>query len=112
MPNSKNDRGAIALSRAVKELYSEGQTDYSMVPIVLNDSDGKPIGRILDGDAVVFCCRRGEREVELTEAFTEPGFDHFPRPDLKNLKFMDVRHLRGKFGKFFNQVSQQIALVD
>jgi bisphosphoglycerate-independent phosphoglycerate mutase (AlkP superfamily) len=67
-------RGAIALAEGVKALYAEGQTDYSLDPIVLVDNASRPIGRIADGDAVIFCCRRGEREIELTEAFTQSDF--------------------------------------
>ena len=90
-------RGAIAIADAVKELYMEGQTDYSLEPIVLTDMQGSPIGRIASGDAVVFCCRRGEREIELTEAFTESGFDHFPRPDMSDLTFVILTLYHDKF---------------
>ena len=54
-------RGGVALGKTVRELYKEGQTDYSIEPIVLVDEDAHPIGRIKDGDSVIFCCRRGER---------------------------------------------------
>ena len=56
-------RGATALAQGVRILYSEGQTDYSLDPLVLVDHACGPLGRIQDGDAVIFCCRRGEREV-------------------------------------------------
>jgi 2,3-bisphosphoglycerate-independent phosphoglycerate mutase len=90
-------RGAGALAEGVRVLYSEGQTDYSFEPLVLVDSSGKPLGRIKDGDTVIFCCRRGEREVELTEAFTESHFSHFPRPDLQNLQFILLTLYHEKF---------------
>jgi 2,3-bisphosphoglycerate-independent phosphoglycerate mutase len=78
-------------------LYTQGQTDYSLEPVVLTDSTGEAIGRIQNGDAVIFCCRRGEREVELTEAFTESGFDRFPRPDLQDLRFVILTLYHEKF---------------
>ncbi len=90
-------RGAISLAKGVKELYSHGQTDYSLEPIVLTDSQGIPIGRIKDNDAVIFCCRRGEREIQLTEAFTELDFDHFQRPLLKDLTFVILTLYHDKF---------------
>jgi len=90
-------RGGVALAHTVRELYSEGQSDYALEPIVLVDAQGEPIGRIKDGDAVVFCCRRGEREIQLTEAFAEPGFDRFPRPDFHNLTFVILTLYHGKF---------------
>jgi len=90
-------RGALALADAVRELYREGQTDYSLEPIVLVDAHGKPIGRIEDGDAVVFCCRRGEREVQLTEAFVERDRELFPRRDFQNLTFVTLTLYHEKF---------------
>ncbi len=90
-------RGGAALARTVRELYRAGQTDYYLEPIVLVDSDGQPIGHIRDGDAVIFCCRRGEREIQLTEAFTEPGFDRFPRPDFQDLTFVILTLYHEKF---------------
>jgi 2,3-bisphosphoglycerate-independent phosphoglycerate mutase len=96
---SKNHvpRGACVLAGGVRELYAAGQTDYSLDPIVLTDARGNPIGHIKDGDAVIFCCRRGEREIELTEAFTEPGFDRFPRSDLHDLTFVILTLYHDKF---------------
>ena len=79
--------GTAELSAGVKALYAAGQTDYSLDPLVLVDEHNQPIGRIADGDTVIFCCRRGEREVELTEAFTDAHFPHFQRPDLSQLNF-------------------------
>jgi len=90
-------RGGTALARAVHELYQAGQTDYYLDPIVLTDADSQPIGRIQDGDAAIFCCRRGEREIQLTEAFTEPGFDRFPRPEFQNLTFVILTLYHEKF---------------
>lgn len=90
-------RGAAALAEGVKDLYAEGQTDYSLEPLVLVDNKNQPLGRIADGDAVIFCCRRGEREIELTEAFTEMGFSHFQRPDFQNLKFVILTLYHEKF---------------
>lgn len=89
--------GAIALGHVVRELYAEGQTDYSLEPIVLTDERGAPVGRIQEGDSVIFCCRRGEREIQLTEAFTDPSFDQFSRPDLQNLKFVILTLYHEKF---------------
>ncbi len=88
MSKNHHPRGASVLAGAVRELYAAGQTDYSLDPIVLVDALGNPIGRIADGDVVIFCCRRGEREIELTEAFTEAGFGHFQRNYLQNLNFI------------------------
>ncbi len=89
--------GALSLAQAVRERYQRGQTDYSLEPIVLVDGDGHPVGRVEDGDAVVFCCRRGEREVQLTEAFVETGWSRFPRRPLRDLRFCILTLYHEKF---------------
>ena len=91
------DRGGSALARAVEAAYGQGQTDYTLEPMVRVDESGTPIGKIRDGDSVVFCCRRGEREIELTEAFTDPGFDRFPRRYLSDLEFVIMTMYHEKF---------------
>jgi 2,3-bisphosphoglycerate-independent phosphoglycerate mutase len=85
------------IAETVRVMYGEGQTDYSLEPIVLVSPQGKPVGRIEDGDAVIFCCRRGEREVQLTEAFTESSFEHFPRPDYQQPDFIILTLYHEKF---------------
>jgi len=90
-------RSGTALAKTVRELYQAGQTDYYLEPIVLTDKNGQAIGRIQDGDAAIFCCRRGEREIQLTEAFTEPGFDRFPRPAFEDLTFVILTLYHEKF---------------
>lgn len=87
----------VKLASAVQELYRAGQTDYYLEPIILSEPNGQPIGRIKDGDAVIFCCRRGEREIQLTEAFTEKNFSYFSRPDLSNLTFVILTLYHEKF---------------
>lgn len=90
-------RSGTAIADIVRAMYREGQTDYSLEPIVLVDQQGRPVGCVEDGDAVIFCCRRGEREIQLTEAFTDPGFDHFPRPEFHHLDFVILTLYHDKF---------------
>ncbi len=96
MPD-KNFHGGDALARAVEEAYRQGQTDYSLEPMALVDGGGEPVGKIHNGDHVVFCCRRGEREIELTEAFTDPAFPHFERDYMKDLEFVIMTMYHEKF---------------
>jgi 2,3-bisphosphoglycerate-independent phosphoglycerate mutase len=90
-------RGGAKLAEAVKDLYREGQTDYSIEPVVLVDNQGNPIGRIQEEDAVIFCCRRGEREIQLTEAFVDKDFDHFNVQKFQNLPFVILTLYHEKF---------------
>ena len=55
---SESKRGGAQLARAVEKAYQAGQDDYHLEPMVLVEN-GKPVGKIGDGDAAVFCCRRG-----------------------------------------------------
>jgi 2,3-bisphosphoglycerate-independent phosphoglycerate mutase len=66
------------LVKAIRQAYRSGQEDEALEPIVAVDSKGNPIGRFRDGDSVIFYDIRGEREIELTESLTDPGFHHFP----------------------------------
>jgi len=94
---NENSHGTAPLIGGVKKLYEKGETDYYLSPLVLVDNDSKPVGRIQEGDSVVFCCRRGEREIELTEAFTDPSFGHFPRSLIKDLNFVILTLYHEKF---------------
>jgi 2,3-bisphosphoglycerate-independent phosphoglycerate mutase len=92
----QKSHGGKELADAVRQLYREGQSDYSLEPLVRVDEHNRPLGRIQDGDAVIFCCRRGEREIELTEAFTDPDFSHFGRR-LLDLDFVILTLYHEKF---------------
>ncbi|MBC7221289.1 sulfatase-like hydrolase/transferase [Candidatus Bipolaricaulota bacterium] len=83
------ERGAKRLAEAIAERYRQGETDYWLSPLVVVDSRGA-VGRVQTGDVVVFCCRRGEREIQLTRAFADPSFAHFPRTDLNPLLFVTL----------------------
>ena len=70
------------LAEAVRAAYRAGEDDETMEPLVRVDATGQPIGRIRDGDYVIFYDIRGEREIELTEAFVAEDFFHFPRESM------------------------------
>ena len=97
MDNKIKSHGGEALAKAVEAAYAAGQTDYHLEPMSLVDEDGQPVGKIKSGDQVVFCCRRGEREIELTEAFTDVNFPHFERPQLDDLTFAIMTMYHEKF---------------
>ena len=97
MSIQQSSHGGIELADAIQSLYREGQTDYSMEPILLADLHGEPIGRIHDGDAVIFCCRRGEREVQLTEAFVNPSLHDFKQKNFSHLPFVILTLYHEKF---------------
>lgn len=55
-----------------------GTIDQDLPEFIVAD-DGKPIGTIEDGDAVVFYNFRGDRAIEITRAFVEENFTQFDR---------------------------------
>lgn len=92
-----NERGGLSLAKAVQAAYARGEDDYHMPPLVALDAAGRPVGKVQDGDTVVFCCRRGEREIELTEMFTEKDFSHVERVWRKDLTFILMTLYHEKF---------------
>jgi 2,3-bisphosphoglycerate-independent phosphoglycerate mutase len=73
------DTPIYPLAEAVRAAYRAGEDDETMEPLVVVDATGHPLGRIRDGDYVIFYDIRGEREIELTETFVAEDFPHFPR---------------------------------
>ncbi len=74
------------MADAVRAAYEAGEEDEALEPITRVNENGKPLGRIQDGDYVIFYDIRGEREIELTSAFVSPDFPHFPRKAM-NVQF-------------------------
>jgi 2,3-bisphosphoglycerate-independent phosphoglycerate mutase len=56
---------------AMKESYSNEVTDEFMKPIVVVDVNGNPIGKLKEGDVVVFFNFRNDRTKELTIVLTQ-----------------------------------------
>ncbi len=55
-----------------------GIIDQDLPPFVIADASG-PVGRIVDGDSVIFFNFRGDRAIEISRAFEEENFDKFER---------------------------------
>jgi 2,3-bisphosphoglycerate-independent phosphoglycerate mutase len=53
-------------------------SDQNLPPFVVA-KDGKPVGTIQDDDSVVFFNFRGDRAIEITQAFTAASFERFDR---------------------------------
>jgi 2,3-bisphosphoglycerate-independent phosphoglycerate mutase len=75
---------------AVDASYATGVYDQELEPVVVTD-DGTPVGRVAEGDAVIFFNFRSDRARELTKAFVLPGLERFDRgPYLKDLTFVTM----------------------
>lgn len=97
METTRIQNSGRILAQTVRQMLAEGQTDYSFEPVVLADARGQSVGRIQENDAVVFCCRRGEREIQLTEAFSDGALDQMETLPFKNLPFVILTLYHEKF---------------
>ncbi len=72
-------------NHAIQAEYSAGRSDEYIEPIILaTDPAGS---RIKDGDAVLHMNYRADRAIQLSNALTQPGFNHFPVTPLQNIYF-------------------------
>jgi 2,3-bisphosphoglycerate-independent phosphoglycerate mutase len=71
----------FASAREAVETYRKetpGVIDQDLKEFVICEN-GKPVGAIEDGDSVVYFNFRGDRALEITEAFEQDSFDKFDR---------------------------------
>ncbi len=77
-------RAFASASQAIETLYAEdARMDDQRLPAFVIADDTGPIGKIVDGDAVLLFNFRGDRAIEITRAFEEEPFNKFargPRP--------------------------------
>jgi 2,3-bisphosphoglycerate-independent phosphoglycerate mutase len=59
--------------------YENKQTDEFVVPLVIEDKKGSPIGLINEGDGILFFNFRPDRARQITRAFVDKEFPHFER---------------------------------
>jgi 2,3-bisphosphoglycerate-independent phosphoglycerate mutase len=62
---------------AIQNSYARGITDEFIEPILIVEGSGEPVGKIEDGDAVIFFNFRPDRARQLTRALATPGFQEF-----------------------------------
>lgn len=84
LTGQKIERTAESAEKAIQYYYdnpldTSRNGDEFVVPTAVVDGDGKPVGLVQDGDAVIFFNFRGDRPRELTRAFIEEQFDGFDR---------------------------------
>ena len=57
--------------------------DQNLPPFVIVDENEKPVGRIVEGDSVIYFDFRADRAIEIAMAFTYWDFPHFNRGNYK-----------------------------
>ena len=68
--------------------------DQDLPPFVIV-RDGSPVGPILKNDSVVFFNFRGDRAIEISMAFENEDFDHFPRGPKLDVKYAGMMQYDG-----------------
>ncbi len=69
-------------TEAVEAMYGEtDKGDQYLDEFVIVGDDGSPVGTMSDGDAVVMFNFRGDRAIEISQAYESEAFDGFDRGD-------------------------------
>ncbi len=81
---------------AIQSYYDEdpAMTDQYMESFVVVE-DGKPVGIMEDGDAVILFNFRGDRAIELSRAFDEPDLAEFDRKRVPDLFYAGIMQYDG-----------------
>ena len=64
---------------AIKKSYNNGVTDEFVVPTVITDENGTPLGKISENDSVIFFNFRPDRAREITRTIVDEDFSGFER---------------------------------
>jgi len=75
-------RAAIEAARA----HRKDIVDQDLPAFVIT-ADGRPVGPMTDGDAVINVNFRGDRAIQISQAFTEADFDGFDRGSVPDLRY-------------------------
>lgn len=82
---------------AVEALYAEDPKvdDQWLPPFVVVGDDGRPVGTVEDGDAVVLFNFRGDRALEISRAFEDDGLTAFDRGRRPRVTFAGMMQYDG-----------------
>jgi len=75
--NGEGERANDPLA-AIRKSYQRDVTDEFVEPIVCMSDNGEPVGKIKNGDSVIFFNFRADRARQITSALAVPGFSDFP----------------------------------
>ena len=63
----------------IDDSYENGIYDEFVIPSVLTDVNGKPVGQVEDGDSIIFYNFRPDRAIQISRTFANDDFDDFDR---------------------------------
>jgi 2,3-bisphosphoglycerate-independent phosphoglycerate mutase len=82
----------------VRRFYEQGVTDEFMEPISVVTSDGAHLGRVEDGDSLIFFNFRADRMRQIVSAFKDAEFDGFQRALHPKVRLVTMNRYHEKFG--------------
>jgi len=84
-------------SEAVSTYYKEDpkMTDQYLDSFVITDAKDEPVGRIKDGDSVVFFNFRGDRAIEISRAFEDKNLNTFDRGQVPDVFYAGMMEYDG-----------------
>jgi 2,3-bisphosphoglycerate-independent phosphoglycerate mutase len=74
----------------VDDSYANGIYDEFVIPSVITDASGQPVGKVQDEDSIIFFNFRPDRAIQISRTFANEDFHDFDRgPNVpKNLDFV------------------------
>lgn len=75
---------------SIKQSYENDITDEFLEAHLITQDGQNPIAQIKNGDSLMFLNFRDDRAIQITKAFSLPGFDKFPRPELLDINFVTM----------------------
>ena len=88
---------APSAAEAIEASYARGVTDEFIEPVVLGEN-GRPVGLIQNGDAVICMNFRADRVRQLTRIFTEDRFDGFDVSGRPSVHYACMTEYDERFG--------------
>ena len=82
---------------AVQTMYDEDpkMTDQYLESFVVADENEKPVGKIKSGDGVIFMNFRGDRAIEISQAFEDKEFNKFDRVEVPEVFYTGIMEYDG-----------------
>ena len=87
--NGKGEEYRIA-QKAIETSYEAQEFDEFVKPVVITNAEDEAIGKVEDGDSVIYFNFRPDRARELTKAFKLDEFDGFERNTYNDLFFVTM----------------------
>ncbi|MBD1223325.1 2,3-bisphosphoglycerate-independent phosphoglycerate mutase [Virgibacillus halodenitrificans] len=74
----------------INDSYKNGIYDEFVIPSVITDEDGEPVGKVQDEDSIIFYNFRPDRAIQISRTFANEDFHDFDRGEHvpKNLDFV------------------------